>query len=104
MFYNKVRKYTIIINTPTHTQKLYLVSMRWLTCDICSSAKCFLSMDDDFLVQVLDTVTRGEVLLDLVLTNAMEIIKDIKISGSLGCSNHALIEFVTSRAWQRGGL
>lgn len=36
-------------------------------------------------------------LLDLVLTNVKEIIKDIKIGGILGCSNSALVEFVISR-------
>ena len=35
-------------------------------------------------------------MLDLVLTSVEEIIKDIKIGGSLGCSNHAMIEFMIS--------
>ena len=34
---------------------------------------------------------------DLAFTNAEEIIKDIKIGCSLGCSEHALVEFVISR-------
>ena len=55
------------------------------------------SIDDNFLAQVLDRPARGEVLLDLLLTNAEEIIKGFKIGGSLGCSNHALVQFVTSR-------
>ena len=40
---------------------------------------------------------RGEELPDLAFTNAEEIIKDIKIGCSLGCSEHALVEFVISR-------
>ena len=52
------------------------------------------SIDNNFLVQVLDTPTRGEALLDLVLTNVEEIVKYIKIRASLGCSDHALVEFV----------
>jgi len=52
------------------------------------------SIDDNLLVQVLDTSTRGEVLLDLVLTHTEEIIKEVKIKGNLGCSDHALAEFV----------
>lgn len=55
------------------------------------------SVDDNFLVQVVDRPTRGEALLDLLLTNAEEIIKDVNVEGSLGCSNHALVEFVISR-------
>lgn len=36
-------------------------------------------------------------LLDLVLTNEAEIIKGIKNEVSLGCSDHALVEFVIGR-------
>ena len=49
------------------------------------SRKLLESTDDNFLVQVLDRLTGGEVLLDLLLTNAEEIIKDVNIGGSLGC-------------------
>jgi len=35
--------------------------------------------------------------LDPVLTNVEEIVKDIKIKGSLGCSKHALVESVILR-------
>ena len=38
-----------------------------------------------------------QVLLDLVLTNAEEIIKDIKSRSSQGYSEHTLIEFMISR-------
>ena len=54
------------------------------------------SIDDNFLVQVLDRPTRGEALLDLLLTNAEEIIKGVKVGGSLGCSDHAQVKFVIS--------
>jgi len=36
-------------------------------------------------------------LLDLVFTNVEEIVKGIKIGGSLGCNDHALVEFVLLR-------
>ena len=57
------------------------------------------SIDTNFLVQVLDRSTRGDVLLDSVLTNAEEIIKDIKIRGTLGRSDHSLVheEFRTAK-------
>lgn len=35
-------------------------------------------------------------LLDLVLAN-VEIVKDVKIGGSLGCVDHTLVEFVISK-------
>jgi len=44
-------------------------------------------MDDKFLVQALDRPTRGKALLGLLLINVEKIIKDVKIGGSLGCSN-----------------
>ena len=52
------------------------------------------SVEDNFLVQVIDGLTQGEALLDLMLTNEEESIRDVKIGGSLGCSDHALVEFV----------
>lgn len=36
------------------------------------------SIDDNFLVQILTRLTRGEALIDLVLTSVEKIIKDIK--------------------------
>ena len=52
------------------------------------------SVRDKFLVQVIDGPTQGEALLDLVLTNAEDSTREVKIGGSLGCSDQALVEFV----------
>ena len=52
------------------------------------------SVEDNFLVQVIDGPTRGEALLDLVLTNAEESTREVKMGSSLCCSDHALVEFV----------
>lgn len=41
----------------------------------------------------MDRLSRGELLLDLALTKAEDIIKGVKIAGSLGCSDHILVEF-----------
>ncbi|KAJ7399312.1 hypothetical protein BTVI_116096 [Pitangus sulphuratus] len=60
--------------------------------DVCwesNTAGCK-KFNDNFLVQVLEKPNRGEVLLDLVLTNADELTKGVKVDGSLGCSDHAL--------------
>ena len=40
---------------------------------------------------------RGETFLDLVLASAEELIKEVKNGGSLGCTDHAPVEFVISR-------
>ena len=48
---------------------------------------------DKFLVWV----TRGEALLDLVLTSEDELIREVETGGSLGCSNQALVKLVILR-------
>jgi len=54
-------------------------------------------IDDNALSQVIDIPTRGDAILDLMLTNASELISDVKTGGSLGCSDHALVEFTVVR-------
>jgi len=53
--------------------------------------------EDNSSSQVTDSPTRGDVILDLMVTNAREFIGDIKTGGSLGCSDHALVEFTVQR-------
>ena len=50
-------------------------------------------IEDNVLSQVIDGPTRGDAILDLMVTSASELIGDVKIRGSLGCSNHGLVEF-----------
>ncbi|KAF1446069.1 hypothetical protein FQV07_0012861, partial [Pygoscelis papua] len=50
-------------------------------------------IEDNFLSQVIGNPTRGDAILDLLVTNASELIGNVKIGGSLGCSDHALVEF-----------
>ncbi|KAK4816578.1 hypothetical protein QYF61_017968 [Mycteria americana] len=54
-------------------------------------------IEDNFLAQVIDTPSRGDAILDLMVTNACDLISDVKIGGSLGCSDHALVEFTVLR-------
>lgn len=54
------------------------------------------SIDDTCLIQILNRLIRGEALLDLVLINVEEIIKNIKIRGSLS-RNRGLVEFMILR-------
>jgi len=75
--------------------------------DICwkiSTASCrrfrrFLEcIEDDFLSQVSNTPTRGvPAILDLMIINASELIGAVKTGGSLGCSDHTLVEFTVLR-------
>jgi len=39
----------------------------------------------------------GQTLVDLMLTNAEELIKAFKIGSSLGCSSHTMVKFVILR-------
>ncbi|PKU36949.1 tbc1 domain family member 4-like [Limosa lapponica baueri] len=54
-------------------------------------------IEDNFLSQVVDSPTRRDAILDLWVTNASELIDDIKIGGRLGCSDQALVEFAVPR-------
>ncbi|KAK4808554.1 hypothetical protein QYF61_009857 [Mycteria americana] len=46
---------------------------------------------------VIDSPTRGDAILDLLVTNTSELIGDAKTGGSLGCNDHALVEFTVLR-------
>ncbi|KAF1487044.1 hypothetical protein FQV17_0000336, partial [Megadyptes antipodes antipodes] len=48
-------------------------------------------VDDNFLI-VLEPMRRGA-MLDLVLTNKEGLVGNVKLKGSLGCSDHKLVEF-----------
>lgn len=57
---------------------------------------------DNFTWQVIDSPTRRNVIKDLVVTNASELIWDIRTGGSQGCSYHTWIEFILcSEIWVR---
>jgi len=51
----------------------------------------------NFLSQATDSPARGDVILDLLVTNTSQLISDVRIRGSLGCSDHALVEFADLR-------
>ena len=50
-------------------------------------------IDDNFLTQVVQEPTRRGALLDLVLTNTEGLVRDVKVGGTLGCSDHEMMEF-----------
>ena len=72
-------------NTAGHKQ-----SRRFLEC-----------IDDNFLSQALDEPMRRGALLDLVLTNEEGLVRNVKLKGSLGCSDHEMVEFKILRAPRR---
>jgi len=54
-------------------------------------------IEDNFLSRVIGSPTQGNAILDLMVTNASELISDVKMGASLGCSDHALVEFTVLR-------
>jgi len=54
-------------------------------------------IEEDFLSQLIDSPTQGDAILDLMLTSASELIGGVKTGGSLGCSDHTLVEFTVLR-------
>ncbi|GAB0185088.1 mitochondrial enolase superfamily member 1 [Grus japonensis] len=58
-------------------------------------------VDDSFLLQVIEDPTRRGAVLDLVLTNKEGLVENVKLKGSLGCSDHGMVEFNILRAVRR---
>ncbi|GAB0181491.1 hypothetical protein GRJ2_000614400 [Grus japonensis] len=54
-----------------------------------------------FLLQVIEEPTRRGAILDLVLTNKEGLVGNVKLKGSLGCSDHGMVEFKILRAARR---
>ncbi|GAB0203375.1 hypothetical protein GRJ2_002803100 [Grus japonensis] len=65
------------------------------------SRKFLECVDDNFLLQVTEEPTRRGAMLDLVLTNKEGLVGDVKLRGSLGCSDHEMVEFRILRAARR---
>ncbi|GAB0207738.1 hypothetical protein GRJ2_003239500 [Grus japonensis] len=57
------------------------------------------SIDDNFLTWVVEETMRRGMLLDLVLTNKEGLVGDVKVGGSLGCSDGG----VQDPAWKEQG-
>lgn len=52
---------------------------------------------EDNLRQEIDIPARWNALLELMVVDTSELIGDIKTGGSLGCSDHALVELAVPR-------
>ena len=57
------------------------------------SSRLLQCIEDNFLSKVINNPTRGDVILDLLVTNASRLIDDIKTGVSLGCSHHTPVKF-----------
>ncbi|KAG6926229.1 hypothetical protein G0U57_012464, partial [Chelydra serpentina] len=57
------------------------------------SSKLLESAGDNFLVQVLEELTRGRAPLDLLLTNREELVGEVEVGGNLGSSDHEMVAF-----------
>jgi len=51
------------------------------------------SIGGNFLMQMVEDPTRRGILLDIVLTNKEGLVEDVKVGGSLGCSDHEMMKF-----------
>ena len=63
-------------NTAGHKQ-----SRRFLEC-----------VDDNFLLEVTENPTRRGHMLDLVLSNKERLVRNMKLNGGLGCSDHGEVQ------------
>jgi len=57
---------------------------------------------DKFLLQVIEEPMRRGAMLDLVLTNKEGLVGNGKLEGSLGCSDHEIVEFKILRVSKEG--
>ncbi|XP_062466520.1 uncharacterized protein LOC134159318 [Pezoporus occidentalis] len=58
-------------------------------------------VEDNFLLQVIEEPTRRGAMLDLVLTNREGLVGKVMLQGSLGCSDHEMVEFEVLRTVRR---
>lgn len=79
-------------------------------CDICwisnttkhKQFRRFLeSTDGNILTQVVEDPTRNGVLLNFLTTNRGGLVGDVKVGGSLSCSDHEIVEFSVGRRGSR---
>ena len=59
------------------------------------------SIDGNFLMQVVEEPTRKGALLDLVLMSKEGLVEDVKVGGSLGSSDHEMVNFRILRGGSR---
>jgi len=63
-----------------------------------TQSRRFQTIDDNFLLQVVEEPTNIGAMLDLVLTNKVGLVGNVKLKGSLGCSGHEMVDSNILRA------
>jgi len=71
------------------------------TARLMQSGRFLQSINSGFLMQVVEEPMRTGMLLDLVLTNKEELVEDVKVGGSLSCSDHEMVNFRILRGGSR---
>ncbi|PKU37033.1 dtw domain-containing protein 2 [Limosa lapponica baueri] len=66
------------------------------------SRKFLECVDDNFLLQMVEEPMRRGAMLDLILTNKEGLVGNVKLKGSLGCSDHKVVEFKIFKASRMG--
>ncbi|GAB0205478.1 mitochondrial enolase superfamily member 1 [Grus japonensis] len=97
------------IGAASHSQALVLmgdfnhpdICWRDNTAEHKQSRKFLECVDDNFLLQVIEEPMRRGAMLDLIFTNKEGLVGDVKLKGSLGCSDHKMVEFRILRAARR---
>ena len=55
-------------------------------------SKFLVYIDGKFLIQVTEEMTSRDSLLNLMLTNEEKLFRGVKVRGSVGCSDHEIVE------------
>lgn len=70
----------------------------WKSSTSCRQSRRLLEgMRNNLLSQVIEKPTRGNAILDTKVTNISELMRDVNIGGSLGGSDHMMMEFAVWR-------
>lgn len=75
----------------------YLKGVFLIDCKVGKSNTFLNCLEDNFIFQKLDEGTRGSAVLDLMFTKREDLTKKVKVTGTLGESNHIILEFLNSR-------
>lgn len=72
----------------------------WFLCR--TSTRRFLEcVDDNFLFQVIEKPVRRAALLSLILNYKEDLMGNVNLKGSVGCSDHKVVEFKVLRAMRK---
>lgn len=76
-------------NSHEQVESLWVKNQRWRQ----TKELCVHGMGDNFIRQLIDSPTRENAELDLMVTNLRGLTGNVRTGGSLGCNNYGLLEF-----------